>query len=360
MSRKQLRQTIQNLKGEVEFREKLSRQHVLGESRLPDYYQKEQHDQILLQRMHDTRQKMEQLKNQGVGLSPFLELGAERGQRSLVLANDFNATGIAIDISYHQLKTMDHFSKLFHKERMPVRICCDANHLPFRNNSFPFVFCYEFLHHFPALKPVLSEVFRVLSDGYFFFDEEPFKRWLKVVLYKQDDKIYSERARRKNKYLTFFESFISEAPCDETEYGIIENNKISLAEWLEALSSFSERDLVLASVYHLSSKIEQKLNLRNIPNLLLGGQITGLCGKVSAAEAHEGTDLFERLGCPDCKIPAWDGSFDRPALIKLASGFKCPQCEFTYPCQDDIIFLLPRNELQQLYPEVWSTLFEYN
>ena len=48
MSRKrsQVRQTIQNLQGEVEFRARLSRQHVSGENLLPDYYQKEQHDEI--------------------------------------------------------------------------------------------------------------------------------------------------------------------------------------------------------------------------------------------------------------------------------------------------------------------------
>ena len=184
MSHKQtvMRQSIQNLQGEVEFREKLARQHVSGENLLPDYYQKEQHDEVLLQRVHDTCQKMQQLTNRGVSLSPFLELGAERGQRSLVLANDFNATGVAIDISYHQLKTMEHFSKLFKREVLPVRICCDANHLPFRTHSFPFIFCYQFLHHFPSLQPVLQEVFRVLACGYFFFDEEPFKRWLRVML----------------------------------------------------------------------------------------------------------------------------------------------------------------------------------
>jgi hypothetical protein len=250
---------------------------------------------------------------------------------------------------------MDHFSKSFHKERMPVRICCDANHLPFRNNSFPFIFCYEFLHHFPAVQPAVNEVFRVLSRGYFFFDEEPFKRWLKIVLYKQHAKLYSEAARRKNKYWAFFESFISETPCNETDYGIIENNNISLPEWLEALSIFQKRDLKLASVYNLSSKISYKLTWQNIPNFLLGGQITGLCYKDVSGDHPASVNLYDCLGCPDCQIPASDGSFDRPPLIKYSDGFKCPQCDFIYPCQDDIIFLLPKDEFQQLYPEIWST-----
>ena len=347
-----MRQTIQNLKGEIEFREKLSRQHVTGENLLPDYYQKEQHDEILRRRVNDTLQRMERLSSRGVSLSPFLELGAERGQRSLILANDFEAIGVAIDISYHQLRTMDHFSKIFRRERMPIRICCDANHLPFRSHSFPFIFCYEFLHHFPSLKPVLQEIFRVLSSGYFFFDEEPFKRWLKVVLYKQNTKMYSQRARRKNQYFSFFESFISEAHCDEIEHGIIENNDISLTEWLEALSIFQERELELASVYDISSKINDRLHLQNIPNFLLGGQIRGLCRKSSSAGDNMWVDIDDRLGCPDCAIATFDGSFDRPPLIKLSDGYKCAQCDFIYPCRDGIIFLLPRAELQELYPDV--------
>jgi hypothetical protein len=74
----------------------------------------------------------------------------------------------------------------------------------------------------------MNEIYRVLSDGYFYFEEEPFKRVLKLILYRQKSKIYSERALRKNKYVSLIESFISEAPSDEAEHGIVENNNISL------------------------------------------------------------------------------------------------------------------------------------
>src|ERR1044071_2127638 len=108
-----IRQSIANLKGEIEFRAKLALQHVSGEVLLPDYYKKDEHDRILWERVEATRKKMTELAGLGINFSPFLELGAERGQRSLVLANDFAANGIAIDISYHQLKTMEYFSQLF-------------------------------------------------------------------------------------------------------------------------------------------------------------------------------------------------------------------------------------------------------
>jgi hypothetical protein len=46
------------------------------------------------------------------------------------MMNDFNAKGIAIDISFEQLRTADHFAELFNRPKLPVRVCCDANHLP--------------------------------------------------------------------------------------------------------------------------------------------------------------------------------------------------------------------------------------
>jgi len=345
------RQAIQNLKGEIEFREILSRQHVSGENLLLDYYPKEQHDRILLQRMADTEQRMRQLLQDGVRLSPFLELGAERGQRSLVLANDFQAVGVAVDISYHQLRTMDYFSRLFQKEKLPLRICCDANHLPFRSHSFPFIFCYEFLHHFPALNPILQEIHRVLSGGHFFFDEEPYKRLLKVALYRQKHKIYSEKARRKSNLAVFIESFISEPLCDETAYGIIENNDISLSEWVEALSIFQERTVELVSVNNISSQIDRQIGLQHVANLLLGGRISGLCRKSGRPAENSSTDVFSLLGCPACEIPSSGGGFDRPPLIQLADCFICSRCGCRYPSREGILFLLPHDEFEQLYPD---------
>ncbi len=345
-------QTIENLRGEIEFRAKLARQHVTGETLLPDYYDREEHNRILIERMQTTFQKMNELKDMGVIFSPFLELGAERGQRSLVLKNDFGAEGVAIDISFHQLATTEHFTRLFHREKLPLRICCDANRLPFKSNSFPFIFCYQFLHHFPSPKPVMDEIYRVLSSGYFYFDEEPFKRLLKLSLYKQGSKIYSERFLTKNKYVNLVESFISEAHCDEVEYGIIENNNIPLSEWITALSVFDGYDVNLFSIYNLTSKLDRRIHLHNVLNILLGGRIAGLCSKKTGLEKNSSTDITNLLACPDCKIPLNNRNFDRPSLVKLSSGYKCTQCGFIYPSRDGIIFLLPKAELQQLYPDI--------
>lgn len=348
------RQTIDNLKGEIAFRAKLAVQHVSGEVLLPEYYQKAEHDRILRDRVEATQRKMKELAALGVTLSPFLELGAERGQRSLVLTNDLGATGIAADISYHQLKSMEHFAKLFNRPKLPLRICCDANHLPFRSNSFPFIFCYEFLHHFPSLDPIAREIHRVAAGGHFYFDEEPFRRAVKLALYRQRSKIYSERTLRKHRYLRLVESFISEAPCDEVEHGVIENEEISLTEWLRALSVFDQRDLDLVSLDRVRSKLGDRLRLDNILNYLLGGTIGGLCRKALDSAVARPAELRDTLACPDCMARTHAGALDGRSLVEVRGGYRCVECGFTYPCRDGIIFLLPPWELQQLYPELGS------
>jgi uncharacterized protein YbaR (Trm112 family) len=175
---------------------------------------------------------------------------------------------------------------------------------------------------------------------------------LKLNLYKQGSKIYSEKSLRKNKYVNLFESFISEAPCDEVEYGIIENNNISLTEWVTALSVFDGYDVDLYSIYNITSKLSKRIQWRNVPNMLLGGRIAGLCSKNTRLERNPRMDIINLLACPDCKIPSSFGSFDRPPLVKISSGYHCSLCGFTYPCRDEIIILLPRAELQELYPGI--------
>jgi SAM-dependent methyltransferase/uncharacterized protein YbaR (Trm112 family) len=345
-------QSIDNLRGEVEFRSKLAIQHVTGEILLPDYYEREAHDQILLERMETTRQKMIELNDRGIHFSPFLELGAERGQRSLVLANDFGAEGVAVDISFHQLRAMEHFARLFQKEKLPVRICCNANHLPFQTNSFPFIFCYQFLHHFPNLEPIFQEIHRVLADGTFYFDEEPYRRVLKLILFKQKDKQYSKKTLRKNPTWNLLESFISEPACEEVEYGILENHNIAIREWIDALARFDEQRISLSSIYNIASSLSTHLHLRNIPNVLLGGIISGMGRKTVRVDRVMPKAIFDLLGCPDCVIPLSDGSFDRPPLIRHSAEFLCQQCETRYPIRDGILVLLPKEELQQLYPNL--------
>jgi hypothetical protein len=122
---------------------------------------------------------------------------------------------------------------------------------------------------------------------------------MKLPLYRQKAKIYSERALRKNKYVSLIESFISDAPCDEVEHGIIENDNISLMEWTSALSLFDHCEIELSSINKLRSKLDGRLRLSIIPNYLLGGTISGLCRKrLHLANTVHVSDM---LGCPNCR-----------------------------------------------------------
>jgi len=349
-------QNINNLRGEIEFRKRLAKQHVTGEMLLPDYYDKEQHDKILLERINTTVEDIGNLEKQGRLLSPFIELGAERCQRALVLTNDFNVEGFAVDISYHQLQTAEHFSKVFNRPRLPFRVCCDVNNLPFRNNSFPFAYCYEFLHHFPTPKPVLQEIYRILSNGVFFFSEEPFRK-PGIALYRQRHKIYSKAALSKSKARRFLEKFISEDICDEREYGIIENDDITLHDWICALTIFDARKVYISSLGNrIRTELDGRIKVKNLLNVLLGGGVNGICIKAGAAPGIEISNLTDLLLCPDCLSRPNVQKYDQPLLIKKGVGsFDCSVCNSSFPVIEDILCLLPTDLFRELYPDLVSS-----
>ena len=342
-------QSIDSMKGEVRFRKKLAAQHVTGETLLPDYYAKDEHDRILLERIETTVRDMRQIAPQ-FAMSPFIELGAERCQRSLVLTNDFNAVGFAVDISLDQLRTASHFAEKFGRPVLPYRVCCDANNLPIRNESVPFAFCYEFLHHFPTPKPVVREIHRVLSGGVFVFREEPFRR-PRLVLFHQRHKLYSTETLRKSKVRRFLESFLSEELCDEREYGIIENDDIPLQEWIDSLAVFENREVFIQSLGgKIRTQLPERIGLKNLPNMLFGGGIGGNCMKPGNGSPQHGSDLTDLLLCPDCRLK--DPQPYQPSLQRRASALLCQICGASFPLVDGVTVLLPTHLRRQLYPEI--------
>ena len=141
-------QSVKSKKGEIEFRRKFFQSQVEGKCILNDEFNAKDIEKILSDRMKKTFENIILLKKSGVALSPYVEIGAERCQRSLVMENDLGATGAAVDISYDMLKSCDYYKGVFNKRKTLLRICCDANSLPFMTDSIPFVFCYQTLHHF--------------------------------------------------------------------------------------------------------------------------------------------------------------------------------------------------------------------
>ncbi|MEM6425149.1 MAG: class I SAM-dependent methyltransferase [Cyanobacteria bacterium P01_D01_bin.128] len=288
-----------------------------------------------------------------------------------MLTNDYSATGFAVDISYHQLNAAKYFSELFNRPRLPIRVCCDVGNLPFKPEAFSLAFCYQFIHHFPTPKIVIDQINRVLGDGIFFFAEEPFQGF-KVSLYRQKDSIYSKAALRKNKLIRFIERFISEEYCEEREYGILENDDIPIGVWLDALSDFKHRDIRLDSLQgRISSKLGDSVSFSNFANAVIGGSIRATCKKqaklqlespsVTAHEtaahettAQETTALEALLLCPDCGMEAEDASSQtssQTTLYRENDQLHCPNCGASFPIVNDVIILLPKALLKELYPE---------
>src|SRR5580765_9116908 len=115
-------QSVDSQLGEVRFRRLLVEQQVDGRAVLADEYDGAGIRGVLEMRMADTRRAMEALRARGVTLGPYLELGAERGQRALALENDLGVTGAAADLSVDMLRSAAHYAGVFGRPRIPMRV----------------------------------------------------------------------------------------------------------------------------------------------------------------------------------------------------------------------------------------------
>ena len=344
------RQSVENQRGEVEFRRKLYDQQVGGADLFEDEFDSEGIEAILRERMEATHVHMRSLQARQVPLSPYIEIGAERGQRSLVMDNRLGGHGAAVDISLDMLRSCAHYRDAFDLTEMPLRVCCDANNLPFRSGSVPFVFCYETLHHFPDPTPIIAEAHRVLCPGgRLFFHEEPFKQVLRLELYTLKDKIYSENALRRGVLKRAMHRFFARKTCNEVEHGILENEDIPLRTWKAALARFAEKDVRLRS----ARVIETGLfgpggRLRRGLAYLFGGEISGMCRKAEGDGEHEPAATIEdALICPACRDKTTEGKLDR-----TDDELACAACGRRYPVRDGVALLLVDETMRALYPEV--------
>jgi len=343
-------QQLESQLGEIEFRKKLIQQQVDGAQIFEDEFDRKGIEEILNRRMQKTFEQINALKEKGIPVSPYLEIGAERGQRSLIMENEVGATGAAVDLSYDMLKSCEYYQKVFNKKNMPARICCDANFLPFASDSIAFVFCYETLHHFPDPTPIIKEIHRVLAPaGCFFFDEEPYKRVLHFDLY-ESKKIYSAEYRSAGLFRKTMDYFFARHSCNETEHDIIENEEIQLQTWKRALSVFDNKDIALQSLKnHLRTELFSSNNyLKYFGAYLFGGNISGVCRK-SGVNTNAVKTVQDALICPSCLMDALETS-----LTACDSGYLCRRCNKLFPLFDGIIFLLSHEKLAKLYSEIFE------
>lgn len=292
---------------------------------------------LLSERAERARKTFTKLQKEGTPFTPFLEIGAERGQRAMLLASEFDAKGFMLDLSLDSLKEAESMKTQFDVPAIPQRVCADAYHLPFPDNTFAFIFAYQTLHHFPNPKPILQEVYRVLtSGGVFFLDEEPIRQTINLRLWRRPTKL---RWWEKVLKGTLILHFLSEIGKSEVDAGIIET-AFDLQTWQKALSVFDKVEATL-SVFPLGpsqtlSQLKQILPLNHLLLKILGGNMRAFCTKKSKGETKQ-----PRLACPVCS--------DHPDLTKQRASWTCLECKETYPINNGIPILIEKKLRQKLY-----------
>jgi len=350
-------QSIKNKIAEVTYREKIAKQQLDKKIFYPHERTFKDMLEELKRRANKTVLDFIKLKKRGIDFSYYLEIGAENCERAMVLDSKFKPKGVASDISLPSLKAAGGFTKLLGFRKTPKRLVCDTYHLPYKNNSLPFVFCYQTLHHFPDPKPVIDEIHRVLAPGgYFFFDEEPVKQILNLNLWRRPTCL---RPWEKFLKYTGILPFVSRIGKTEVDHGILEE-VFSLETWERALLIF---DRVEATIKPFpkgpASKITKTkrgwLKPQFLTFLLVawwGGGITAICQKKGIMTKTK-ENPTEKLACPTCL--SYKKTAQKALLITLRKNknkYVCTVCKTSYPIKNSIPLVLPKEELQLIYSDI--------
>jgi ubiquinone/menaquinone biosynthesis C-methylase UbiE len=288
-------------------------------------------------------------------LSPFLEIGANAGHTSYMLANEFGADGFALDISADALRHGVALQEKWNLRSAPVRVAGDAVNLPFRDGSLRFVMTHQTLSQFMDLDAVFSEVKRVLAPGgVFFFSEEPMRRLMTLGLYRcpyWDTMKPWERKLHEWGLLGYLVRDVIGAHQEES-FGIRQNHRMYLNDWDALIKRY-----FVAHEYELfvpergwGERWMKRLAVRLDPYgsvwraaRLLGGTLAAFCRKGGEpAETAASMAQFETLlRCPDCHADMWrsgDGTL------------RCTSCQYTAPNEGAVYNLLPSADRSELYP----------
>ncbi|MEJ7607902.1 MAG: class I SAM-dependent methyltransferase [Bryobacteraceae bacterium] len=288
-------------------------------------------------------------------LSPFLEIGANVGHTSYMMANEFGAGGFALDISADALRHGVVLQDKWGFTNAPVRVAGDAVNLPFADGSLRLVLTFQTLSQFMDLDRVFTEVKRVLAPGgVFLFAEEPIKRLLSMRLYRcayYDTMKPWERKLHDWGLLGYIVQDVIGANQEES-FGIRQNHTMYLNDW-DALirRHFAARELDLfVPERGWGERVMKRIGTRLDPYhsvwraaRLLGGTLAAACRKEGEARATS-FDLsrFEQyLRCPDCH-----GRVHRNELDTLI----CDVCDYRSANEGSVYNLLRSTDKSELYP----------
>lgn len=300
-------------------------------------------------------------------LSPFLEIGANAGHTSYMLANVYGADGFALDISADALRHGMALQEHWNMPRAPVRIAGDALKLPFRDGSLRLVMAYQMLSQFLDIDQVFRQVRRVLAPGgIFLFSEEPLKRALSLRLYRCPYYGTMKPWERKLYDWGLLGYLVRDVigAHQEESFGIRQNHTMGLKDWrllIEKHFGESEYDVFVPRrgwgervVANLARSLD-RYHSDWLAARLLGGTLAAVCRK-RGWEKSESAGLpieeFEQfLGCPDCR-----GRLSRVEGETL----RCGQCSYEAPYEGGVYNLLPSAEKRELYPGDREDLIDFS
>jgi ubiquinone/menaquinone biosynthesis C-methylase UbiE len=280
-------------------------------------------------------------------MTPFLEIGANAGHTSYMLANQFSGEGFALDLSADALRHGVVLMDKWRLSRAPIRVAGDAVNLPFRDGSIQFVMACQMLSQFMNIESVFLEVKRVLAPGgVFLFTEEPLRRLLSLRLYRtpyQDRMKPWERKLFDWGLLGYLARDVIGAEQEES-FGIRQNHKLYLGDWRRLIAKhFAEhRYQPFVPERGWGERIVKRAALNEgRAARLLGGTLAAICKKAGSAQPLGGLDRFETLlRCPDCH-----GDLARDAADTLVCA-----CGYRAPNQGGVYNLLPAALSAELYP----------
>lgn len=137
-------------KNQQSYFESLKNAHIIDSSKNMDYWKVR-----YLQRFSDN---FKEIKNKSV-----IEVGVGSGYMAVGLAKR-GAKITACDITLKNLTSLKSFARVADLQNLSL-VCCSADKLPFKDNSFDYFVLNSVLEHIPRESETIDEIGRVLKKG---------------------------------------------------------------------------------------------------------------------------------------------------------------------------------------------------
>ncbi len=286
-------------------------------------------------------------------MTPFLEIGANAGHTSYMLANDFSADGYMLDISADSLRHGIALQDQWGYPKSPIRMAGDAIHLPFADGSLRLVMAFQMLSQFMNIEEVFIEVKRVLAPGgVFLFGEEPLLRKLSLRVYRCPYYETMKPWERKLSDWGLLGYLVRDVigAHQEESFGIRQNHTMGLKDWHQLVEKhFATHEYeIFVPERGWGERVVKRAAIQLDPyksiwraGRLLGGTLAAVCRKEGSASAQP-FDRFEALlRCPDCGAGLARGTDET---------LRCLSCKYEAALEGGVYNLLRSADRKELYP----------